>query len=143
MIASLLILSGIIFAGVMAYKKLKKRKPAPIETPKSAREKAIIALEALRTKDLPASGKAREYYYELSDIVRKYTEEAVAIRAPEMTTEEFLRSLALSRALSGMQKNTMKEFLKFCDIVKFARYGPDEKEMDTSFSVAKKYVDET
>lgn len=141
--ASLLILSGIIFAGVMIYKKLKKQKPAPLETPISARENAITALEALRAKDLPASGKAREYYYELSDIVRKYTEEAFAVRAPEMTTEEFLHSPGLSQALSGAQRNMMKEFLKFCDIVKFARYGPDEKEMDASFYASKKYIDET
>jgi len=106
-------------------------------------ETAYGALEALQAKGLPPQGRFKEYYYELSLIVRHYIEERFEIRAPEMTTEEFLSALGESEALTEAHRGLLKEFLILCDIVKFAKYGPTPQEADDSFGAAWKFVDET
>jgi len=121
---------------------LKKRKKSP-KVVKSAHELAYEALEALRAGNLPAAGKVKEFYFELSDIARHYLENRFTLRAPEMTTEEFLHTLGESTKLADNHKILLKEFLNHCDLVKFAKYGPTAEEIDTSFKAARKLVDET
>jgi len=104
---------------------------------------AYERLERLRQRNLPAQGHVKEYFIELSDIVRRYVEGRFSIDAPEMTTEEFLGSLRQSDQLSNVHKNLLKEFLNCSDMVKFAQYGPSVEEIDNGFISAKKFVDET
>lgn len=110
---------------------------------KPAHQIAYEAFEALKAKELPARGLIKEYYIELSDIIRHYIENRFDIQAPEMTTEEFLGYLRNTDNLTGTQKNLLKDFLNQCDLVKFAKYGPDQKEINDSFVYAKRFVDET
>ncbi|MGB2706334.1 MAG: BatD family protein [Candidatus Omnitrophota bacterium] len=106
-------------------------------------EIAYERLRLLRAKGLPGKGRIEEYYVELSNIVRCYLEERFNLRAPEMTTEEFLAGLKEEEKLARAHKNLLKEFLSHCDLVKFARYGPTPSERDLSFESAKKLVDKT
>lgn len=119
---------------------LKKTAPIPKKT---AYETACESLEALRAKDLIHLGKIKEYYIELSFIARQYLENKFNIRAPEMTTEEFLEAAKRSDALSAAHKELLKTFLSHADMVKFAKYGPDAREAEDSFLAAKKLIDET
>lgn len=128
---------------ILIYKKYRKRKAIPPAPPKTPYEIACEALSVLKSQDLPSHGKMKEYYSGLSDIVRVYTEGRFAVRAPEMTTEEFLYFLRNSDILSGSHKNLLKEFLTLCDVVKFAKYGPNLKETGESIVSAKKFIDET
>ncbi|MCQ9206507.1 MAG: hypothetical protein NG740_01295 [Omnitrophica bacterium] len=136
-------LALIAFLANFLYKKYKKNKTIPLAPPKTPYEIACEALSRLKSQDLPSHGKMKEYYSGLSGIVRVYTEGRFAIRAPEMTTEEFLHFLRNSDALSGPHKNLLKEFLVLCDAVKFAKYGPSRKESGESMISAKKIIDET
>jgi len=132
--------------GILIYYLVKKRKKIgtePALPPKTAYEVAREALDKLKNRNLPGKDRVKEYYSEISDIIRRYVESRFRIKAPEMTTEEFLHSLKGFGVLSGMHRNTLKEFLTLCDIVKFARYGPNNKEIDGSFRLAEKFVDET
>lgn len=137
-------LAALIFLATFFLKRyLKKKKDLP-SIPREAADKiAYQALDRLKAKDLPRFGKIKEYYIELSDIVRRYMENRFSFRAPEMTTEEFLYFLRESDRLNGAHKNLLKQFLNHCDLVKFARYGPTEQEIDDSFNFAKKLIDET
>jgi len=92
---------------------------------------------------LPGKGEIKKYYYILSDILRKYIEDRFNIKAPEMTTPEFLVYLKDSKELSAQQKEILKDFLVHCDMVKFAKYGPSAKEIDESFDIVIKFVNET
>jgi hypothetical protein len=42
-----------------------------------------------------------------------------------------------------VHKELVGNFLEHCDMVKFAAYGPDSREIENSFNSAKKLVDET
>jgi len=146
---ALIIIAAILLAaalGVFIYFWLKKKRAAEnvvAGIPLSADQIAYQALEKLKAKNLPAAGKLKEYYSELSAIVRRYVENRFSIRAPEMTTEEFLAGLSFSGVLSGAHKNILKEFLQHCDLVKFARYGPLPEEVEQSFNYARRFIDET
>jgi hypothetical protein len=79
----------------------------------------------------------------VSDTVRSYLEERFNFRAPERTTEEFLYELQGTNLLLPDQKESLGEFLKRCDLVKFARYEPREPELRELHESAVRLVEET
>jgi hypothetical protein len=79
----------------------------------------------------------------VSDTLRFYLEERFTFRAPERTTEEFLHELQATDRLLPEQKESLGEFLKQCDLVKFARYEPREIELRDLHNSAVRLVEET
>jgi hypothetical protein len=139
------ILALIIIIALVIFIILKRKrgdKESPIPAP-PAHLVAYEALSALKRKDHFKTGKIREYYFELSNILRHYMENRFNLRAPEMTTDEFLTALKSSSSLSAEQKGLVREFLSHCDMVKFAKYLPADTEAETSYESAKRLVDET
>ena len=88
-------------------------------------------------------GEPREFCITVSDIVRWYLEERFNFHAPERTTEEFLYELQNTNLLTRDQKESLEEFLKRCDLVKFARYEPREPELHELHGSAVRLVEET
>ena len=106
----------------------------------------IIAYEQLETliaSGLIEAGRIEEYYVLLSNTVRTYLENRFGLRAPEMTTEEFLAAAAEDSVLKDEHKKMLSRFLTHCDLVKFARYGPDVAEMKSAYESAKLFVNES
>ena len=141
-----LIPAGLLFLVVLALlagyflKKNKEEKGIP---KKPAHETAYEQLEALRAKDYISRGLIKEYYTEISNIIRHYLENRFKLRAPEMTTEEFLASARESAELISEHKNLLKEFLFCCDLVKFAKYAPAADEINSIFDSARNFIDQT
>jgi hypothetical protein len=123
-------------AFVMIRKRMRKMPP------KLPHETALEELEAIRC-GYAKGGQVKEYYVGVSDCIRRYIERVFGLKAPEMTTEEFLNSLKESAALNSEQKDLLKNFLKACDLVKFARYAPTAAEAESVYISAKKFVEET
>jgi hypothetical protein len=88
-------------------------------------------------------GQPREFCILVSDTVRFYLEERFDFHAPERTTEEFLYELQGTDLLTGEQKGSLGEFLRRCDLVKFARYEPREPELRDLRESALRLVEET
>ncbi|MBF0608065.1 MAG: BatD family protein [Candidatus Magnetobacterium sp. LHC-1] len=125
---------------LLRRRRAAKQAPPPRKTP---HEMAYEALERLRAGTLLQDGLIKEYFIELSAIIRYYIEDRFLLKAPEMTTEEFLFNVKEARQLSVSQKELLRDFLLRCDMVKFARYGPAPEEIEESFNVARRFVDET
>lgn len=142
-----LVLLVLLSAGIAfftAFNLRKKRLSAVcLSEQLSPWEEAYRRLDELKAKAYEKSGRVKDYYIELSDIVRHYLEGRFNFSAPEMTTEEFLAYIKDSEGLLYEHKNLFKEFLSSCDLVKFAKYGPSEQEIDSSFRLAKKIIDQT
>jgi len=85
----------------------------------------------------------REFCILVSDTIRWYLEERFDFHAPERTTEEFLYELRETNLLLPDQKESLGEFLKSCDLVKFARYEPREPELHDLHGSALRLVEET
>ncbi|MCP4652050.1 MAG: hypothetical protein GY858_01520 [Candidatus Omnitrophica bacterium] len=120
-------------------KHRKKEKPLDIKPKIPAYVLALEALDRLKNKNLSVV----PYYVELSLIVRTYLEDRFDIRAPEMTTEEFLFYLVSFDSIGVENKNMLKDFLNHCDMVKFAKYDPQTEEMEKSLSCAYKLIGDT
>jgi hypothetical protein len=122
---------------IIVYKKIRSRMPV-----KPANIAAFEELERIRSL-FATTGDIREYYFMISDCVRAYIENAFGLRAPEMTTEEFLGSMDGSRSLSDDEKSLLKEFLRTCDMVKFAKHVPSSAEAGSVFDTAKNFISQT
>lgn len=131
-------------AGYFFYHKYRQRiQTAAPGITKTPWEKAYERLDGLLKNDLLARGEWEQYYLSLSDIVRRYFEERFNVRAPEMTSEEFLMSLRNFHGLPAESKNLLEEFLGVCDMVKFAKHSPGLVEGQKHAVLARRLVDET
>ena len=124
--------------------KRKVKTPVVPKAPElPAWEKAYQQLEALQRENLLEKGLFKEFFTRVSDIARHYMENRFNIRAPHMSTEEFLYYLGITGHLNDTQKLALKDFLNSCDMVKFAKYDPTIKEAQVNFDLAKRLVDDT
>lgn len=132
-------LFGLIICIVAIVIIIRIRNRKPIRLP---HETALEDLEAARSK-LINSGDVKEYFVGVSDCVRRYIERVFALKAPEMTSEEFLNSLRDSAALALRHKDLLKGFMNACDLVKFAKYKPTGQETENLHVTAVNFVNET
>ena len=102
----------------------------------------IRAKQKLR-EALALIGQPREFCIAVSDTIRWYLEERFEFRAPERTTEEFLYELQGTNLLTPDQKESLGEFLKRCDLVKFAKYEPGPPELHDLHDSSVRLVEET
>lgn len=106
--------------------------------------KALAALQALVADDLIAKGDVEQFYHRISGILREYIEDRFGLRAPEQTTEEFMAALRQDGgAFSTQQRSLLEDFLRHCDMVKFARHRPAAKEIQSTFDACKHFIVET
>jgi hypothetical protein len=106
----------------------------------SPKERALYELEQLIKESLISKGKIKDFYLELTMIVRRYIERAHKIKAPELTTEEFLQAITKNPHFSKAVVEKLKAFLETSDLVKFAAYRPDQKIIDDSLRTAEDYI---
>jgi hypothetical protein len=119
------------------WQRAKSRRPMapPVPPHVRARQKLEAALLLI--------GDPRAFCIAVSDAVRVYLEERFDLRAPERTTEEFLRDLQKTSALTPQQKASLAAFLEQCDLVKFARFEPPEALLRELHESALRLVHET
>jgi len=135
-----LILLALAAAAILLWRWWKNRKanialPPPVPAHIRAKQKLEQAL-ALITQPKP-------FVIVVSDTARAYLEERFNFRAPERTTEEFLRELSGTDLLQPEQKESLGNFLASCDLVKFAKYEPGENELRELHASAVRLVEET
>jgi hypothetical protein len=102
----------------------------------------VRARQRLR-EALTLIARPKPFCIAVSDAVRTYLEDRFNFRAPERTTEEFLRELNATHLLADRQKESLGGFLAGCDLVKFAKYEPGEPELRELSGAAMRLVDET
>lgn len=84
-----------------------------------------------------------QFFVEISGVVRKYLEDRFELRAPDLTTDEFLQVAAQEGDLSREHQNLLGEFLQQADIVKFAGVQANEDDVERSSGLALKFLEET
>jgi hypothetical protein len=135
-VAILVVAALAVAAWLRWRKKLAMPPPIPV-IPPHVRAKQRLA-EALNFLSDP-----NKFCTLVADTARVYLEERFQLRAPERTTEEFLVELQSSRHLTKDQKQSLGEFLQSCDLVKFARFEPNESNLRQLHDAALRLVDET
>ena len=138
----ILIIAGLVYY----YLKRKKLQPPVVATRLKTTippyEAAIEALETLRMKKLWQSGRIKEYYSELTDIVREYIELRYPVRALEMTTSEINAALRQTE-VTATAREKLNQVLILADLVKFAKEQPMPVENEQSLNLCTEFVMET
>jgi hypothetical protein len=131
---------------VYYYYKTRNREKPVITTRLNAAippyEAAIEALETLRLKKLWQSGRVKEYYSEMTEIVREYIELRYPVRALEMTTGEIQAALRQTDVNSSAREKLL-QVLTLADLVKFAKEQPQPLENDQCLNHCLDFVRET
>jgi preprotein translocase subunit Sss1 len=143
-LALLGIASGLAVVGsgsVLAYRALRARRR--IEQQRSAYDEAVAQLRTLEDRGPPDDTTADGWFVQLSSIVRRYLELRYEIRAPELTTEEFLQVATARPELHAEHRALLTSFLERCDRVKFAGYRPDADESLATLKAARGFVEDT
>jgi len=125
---------------VLAYRALRARRR--IEQQRSAYDEAVAQLRQLEANP-PDETSADGWFVALSAIVRRYLEHRYEIRAPELTTEEFLLVATARPELTAEHRALLTSFLERCDRVKFAGYRPDADESIATLKAARGFVEDT
>jgi hypothetical protein len=134
----------VIVAGAVTWFYLRRKKNEEIiRIFKPAHEIAYNRLQALVERDLVKAGKIKEFYEQISDILRHYIEHRFNLHAPERTTEEFLAELPITNVLSQSDQEHLAEFLRHCDLVKFAKYNPTTEQIQKTFDLVKNFIETT
>ena len=134
-------LPGLLLGGAVVW-WWRRRRPVAMAVP-LPHEIALKALRELMAADLPARGQTKTFYLRVSSILRHYIEDRFALHAPERTTEEFLRDLRDDRRLSDSQKGLLRDFLRHCDMVKFAEHQPNRDEVNQTLNACAQFIAET
>ena len=106
-------------------RRVKEHRMSPIE-------RAWVELDRLLKKGLPGRGRYKDFYVELTMVVRRYIQRRYGIKAPHMTTEEFLRAAKPS--------DELRRFLESADMVKFAGVEATPDMADEATDSARGYL---
>jgi len=146
-ILSAIILIALVILGLWYRKKLKntnpKEKPKLKKPKEAAHVIALRDLETLKEQKLWQSNRVKEYYVELTDILRKYLFNRFDIYAMEMTSDEILTAIKQIHEVNEELKNKTRQFLTIADFVKFAKANPLPNDHDTSMKTVYSFVEET
>ena len=115
-----------------AAQKVKEHRMSPIE-------RAWVELDRLLKKGLPGRGKYKDFYVELTMVVRRYIQRKYGIRAPHLTTEEFLAEVVAGgdRLASPAR---LRQYLESADMVKFAGVEATPDMADDATESARGYL---
>jgi hypothetical protein len=141
-----LIIGAAVFIALLVFivayfvknKKVAIPKPAgPVET---LQERTLRLLAELDTKQLWQKKQVKEYYVQLTDIVRNYIEERFHTPALELTTDELLYKVQHHRELQPYH-GLLSGILYTADLAKFAKAEPLPQEHMAAMDNAKKLVE--
>ena len=124
-------------------RRVKTRRGAAHAVAVPPHVKAMRALERLRQAPRTTPAQIESFYVDVSQVLRVYLEERFGLRAPERTTEEFLRELEGGDQLARNHRRELERFLTQCDLVKFAAFVPGPAEHDTTWQLAAAFVEAT
>ena len=113
-------------------RRVREHRMSPIE-------RAWAELARLVKKGLPKRGRYKDFYVELTMVVRRYVQRRYGIKAPHMTTEEFLRECSASGGAVSAS-DSLKGFLESADLVKFAGVEATVEMADDATEAARSYL---
>ena len=117
----------ILLIGLWLFSRRKKKvPPPPLVIPIPPGKEALKSLESLGFTDL------KQYYIDLSLIVRRFIERRFELNAPEQTTDEFLVVASRSKSLDDSYRSMLEGFLREADMIKFAKFQVSPSHADES-----------
>lgn len=126
-ILALALIGGLLYWFVWRKKKLTEEEKVALLQPY---DRAMLELKKLENSKYLIQDEYKQYYSELTDIVRSYLEEDVHISALESTTDQLIEKLEMLRDAGNLKLDSdtiyqFKKILQTSDLVKFAKSKPN------------------
>ncbi|MGD0088777.1 MAG: hypothetical protein ABSE73_02550 [Planctomycetota bacterium] len=131
---------GAALAGAALWYRRHRKSAAEGEAKKTPEETAHAEMRALLARNLHGKGEFKEFYVGLTGIVRRYIEATTGIRAPEQTTEEFLRDVRAREVFPRERAAQFGQFLEAADLVKYAAMQPGTRQVEEAIARAQEFV---
>lgn len=103
---------------------------------------AIKALEALNHRKLWQNNRHKQYYSELTDILRTYIAARWEVGAMEMTSDEIVAAMR-EVELPEKARRDLGAVLRDADLAKFAKAMPDAEQNESDYLKCYYFVEET
>jgi hypothetical protein len=113
-----------------------RHRPAPLPPNRWA----LRELERIAGLGLAEAGQTERYHTLISDVIRRYLEMQFDLHAPQQTTPEFLDTMKTASVLSADQQALLADFLRRCDVAKFAPVVPTAEECREVLELARSIV---
>ncbi len=133
----IILLGLFIYYWIKRYNKEEEVEEEIVIIP--AHETAIKKLEELKKAKLWQNDQLKEYYSQLTYIVREYLEGRYEIRALESTTSEIFQELKREN-FSQELKDQLRKVLQSADLVKFAKAAPTAELHVNAMNVAEDFI---
>jgi len=126
-IGILALIAALVYWFVFRKKPLTEKEKEALLPPY---DRALLELKRLDNSKYLIKDEHKQYYSELTDIVRSYLEEDANVSALESTTDELITKLELMKDAGELEldNDTIKQFknvLQTADLVKFAKSKPE------------------
>lgn len=135
----------VILVGIYVWLFLKKKVTVPFvpkAKPVSPYDAALASLDNLRDKHLCENGMEKEYYTDLTDILRQYLDGRFGINAMEMTSSQILNRLDNHPEIK-QHHDLVARVLEIADYVKFAKVRPLPDDNVAAWNNARQFVVDT
>lgn len=144
------VLGILILVSTVLYFALKRTRDDEAKTSEqllTPYQEALRGFKLLDNKLLWQNNKIKQYYSELTDIVRNYIERELHIPALETTTEGLIETLGDFKDTESIltEKETiqsLEKLLKQADLVKFAKSKPLAYQIEGDRNIAKNIIDD-
>lgn len=140
-ILSLILLTA---AGFGWYYRQRRRKNLPLfsapEPTVPPLELALNRLAELKEKQLWQQNRLKEYYTELTDILRVFLDGHAQIPAAEMTSDECIDALRQHYADRQDDIRRLASVFRTADLVKFAKDEPQASEHQECFRIVRQFI---
>lgn len=135
------LLVALILGWIIYKRKFKKSQTTEeVIVPKiPLEEQLLLQLEAIEQQELWQQNKHKEYYTEVTNVIRRYLEHKYEISTFEKTSFEILSSLKLS-AINKNDYQQLESLFELADMIKFAKSLPSPQENITAIQIAKKLI---
>ena len=141
----LIVLAAAAIVGYLVYRFTRKKELPTIRIappPVPPNEIAMRKLAQLEGEKLWQKGELKEYYVQLTGIIREYIEGLFKVPALESITDEIIRDLKQTPT-PQKQLDKLAPFLQMADLAKFAKFKPTDMENMENMEVAREFVKET
>ncbi|SDT38569.1 hypothetical protein SAMN05192545_3608 [Maribacter dokdonensis] len=141
----LLILGGLFYWFVLRKKPLTEEEKVALLPPY---DRALLELKKLENSKYLIQDEYKQYYSELTTIVRSYLEEDAHVTALESTTGQLIEKLELLKDAGELKldDDTIKQFqqiLQTADLVKFAKNKPSTSVAEQDRKLVEQIVEKT
>jgi hypothetical protein len=120
-----------------------KKAPVPVVEstgpPETLQERALRQLTELEQEQLWQNNRIKQYYTQITDILRDYIEQRFHTPAMELTTDELLNKVQRNKEMK-MQYDLLASILYTADLAKFAKAQPLPHEHTEAMELAKQFI---